>query len=272
MYHSLSHIFKRSSERTVRSRFYRLHKLPSSSYKILLEELFQLSKALFSNMDKKTFAHIFKDERIMASYLACCYNQRDEMVGFFSLQVFPMTIGGQFNYIFRGQTGILPDYRRKTASIFFLIFIILYFRFRHPFKRIRCILAVLNPVMYKKLACLFSYLHPSHDCTLTEEDERLLISCAGFFDFELKNERSPFLVRLGVNAKVSEKEKTYWAHCNESNLQYFLQNNPLYEKGYALLTHIPFHWKNILYSSIRIISFLLKRTFKQVLFRLKIIS
>lgn len=272
MYHSLSHIFKQSRERTVRSRFYRLHKLPSSRYERLLEEVYQLNRALFAKIDKKTFAHIFKDERIMASYLACCYNQRGEMVGFFSLQVFPLTIGGQFNYIFRGQTGILPDYRRKTASIFFLIFIILYFRCRHPFKRIRCILAVLNPVMYKKLSYLFFYLYPSYDCLLTEKDERMLISCAELFDFELKNERSPFLVRLGVNAKVSEKEKTYWAQCNDNNLQYFFQINPLYEKGYALLTHIPFHWKNILYSSIRITSFLIKRTFKQVLFRLKIIS
>jgi hypothetical protein len=238
----------------------------------LLHDLLLLNKRIFGHINASAIDHLYNDERISASYISCCYNHHDELVGYFSLQVFPVYLGGKLNFIFRGQTGILPTYRRKTAVIFYQIFIILYYRFKYPFARIKCILAILNPGIYKKLANLFNHITPSCDRETDRDEKTLLNTCATYFNFDISNKESPFLVNMGVNSIVSEQEKKYWAGLNDVHLQYYLTINPDYEKGMALLTHIPFHWKNMILSSLRIILFLLKRTTKQVLFRLHLLN
>lgn len=253
-----------AKRRKIRSKFFIVQNLSPEEKKELSQTLYDLTRKLFGNLDYNFFNHTFFGQTVYKTYLGCCYNEEDIMVGFFCLQVHLIKLEGKENMVFRGQTGLLPEYRRKTASIFYLIFLIILYRIRFPFKAIRCFLIIMNPGMYATLAGMMKDFHPGIRHKITAQDNLLMKSLRKeFFPFKNDHEHR-WLVQMGLHSLFTEKEIDFYANSANPHIKFYLKMNAEYENGYGLMTHIPFTWSNIIFSAYSVLKYLTKRTFRQV--------
>jgi len=226
-------------------------------------KLFRLSKIVYGNLSPKIYKTTFLDPHADRSYITVCRNEMDEMVAFFSLHTYHLKIDEKKHIIFRSQTGVQNEYRRKTATIFFQILLFVYYKIMFPFTPIHGFFVILNPGLFAKLSHVLHYIYPSPDHEIPPKELELLKGVMQNFKLVPQNSSFPYLAEIGHNTNSKIKEDKNWQQSDNNSIQYYLKINPKYKQDTGIVTLIPFNWKNIILSSWTVVAYMAKRTLKQ---------
>ena len=249
---------KSTRNEKVCGKFYIIQRLNPEKKESLMNNLYALLLKLFGKVDEAVFYQFFRDPRIKSTYLATCLNSENEFVGFFTLHVFRLSISNKKHLIFRGQTGLLRKYRRNTVNVFYLLFIILYQRILNPFCKMYIYSATLNPGIYRQLSRVLKQIIPGVNQPVSNKYDDLIEELLKFYNQKRKTDS--WVTNISVFPKTSKQEDEYWKESKDPHIKFFLDLNPNYKNGDALITLVPLTWFNILSSSIMVIAFFFKRT------------
>ena len=244
-------------------KYYILQQLAEQPRGTLSQALFTLNKSLFSNLSHEAFMKLLFENGAQKSHLSVCYNESDEMVGYFALHVFRMAILGKSSLVFRSQTGILPPYRRKTGNIYFLIVLILWYRIRFPFTPIYCFMVMVNPGIFKTLSGVLNQIIPAAGKLPSGKDMKLIRNFKTSFGYQDTPGSGFWVTDIGVYPRISPSEKLYWETSQDPFISFYRKLNPKLLQGKGLLAVIPFSWKNILLSSFKVMRYLIIRNSRQ---------
>lgn len=255
----LQNLWNLTSTENLKGQLYILQNLSSEEKSQLLKELYSIGKELFSNYTYPVHLKLMNPPGAIKTYISVCSNANNEKVGFFTIQVYNTKINGKNFIIFRNQTGILRNYRRKIGNIYLLVLLFVYYRLRYPFTPMLSCLVIMNPTLYAKLGNLmFNYI-PSPNYIESKRSKLIIRSLIQFFNLIIPSEKFPWSVYLGSNTEFSIEDLQYLEQNKDPKIQFFMDQNPKMRDGYGLLTIIHYSWINIILSSVKVLSYLIKR-------------
>src|SRR5512135_1724309 len=86
-------------------------------------------------------------------------NRQEELIGYFGVHRFELEVGGQPLVVFRGEVGLLPEYRQKDANLSFWWTEATRFKLLHPRKRVYFFFVPVSPSFY---AMASRYTHEAY--------------------------------------------------------------------------------------------------------------
>lgn len=229
----------------------------------LRPELYKLCQQIFDHVPIKEFKYYVTDSQADKTYLRLYYNSDQELVGFFALHVFDLKEEKRKTLVFRAQAGLIQEYRRSRINMYFSLFIILRYRIAHPFSKIYCFLAILSPSMYGVIAKYLKHCTPRYDSKATDHEKKLIARLKKKFNFEKEGSTEFWISPNNWISRSSDNETSFWQNSTNPHIQFYLRNNPEYYKGSGLMTLVPFSWKNIIFSSLKVSQYILKKKFKK---------
>jgi len=246
----------------LKSRLYVLQNLSEDENNQILKEIYSINAAIFSDFQYDTHKIILAPANAKKTYILVCSNARNICIGYFTIQLFFMNFQGKKFLIFRDQTGILKDYRRKIGSIYLLSLLFVYYRCRYAFTPMWGFLIIQNPKVYLKVRQLMYDFYPKNGMSnlQTGFTEALL----AYFHLTKPDPKYPWSLYIGPIVKFSTEERSALQKSQDLGIQYFFEQNPRMDNGFGLLTLIPYNWKNILLSSFKVVSYLLLRMKRQL--------
>lgn len=215
----------------------------------LIGSLYELHCKIFDGVDKNTFVHyvIFPTANYTKIYLF--HNLKGELIGYFAFHYFEKKIEQKSVVVLRGEAGILPAYRRRHNVIAVIIKVGLITKLRFLFREIYVLGCFVHPVMYYSAAKNAYRLYPNYRYVTPRRIEKLMLLLAKEFHLQEIDEETPFVRNIGWITKESELDRQRLLKSKKKEIQYYLEQNPNYEKGYGLETFIPLSFINVLLMS-----------------------
>ncbi len=246
----------------IKSQLLVLQNLNPEEKEKLSADLYKLCQQVFGNITYEEFCHLIPQSGAYKTYVMVYRNHNKEVVGFFALHLFYVEVAGKRTLVFRGQIGLLQEYRRSKANMYFVLFIILLYRLRHPLSPVYCFLSIINPSMYAVLVKCLVLATPRYD-RKNLSNAMLIDRLREIFEFDKVEESNSWTTNVRWTSMPSEGEINYWNNSSNPHIKYFLELNPDFKNGVGLITLMPFSWKNISLSSLNILSYILKKVSKQ---------
>ncbi len=223
------------------------HKYSESELKTFSEQLFKLHCKIFAGVDKEAFEHYvvkspasFTKIRILKS--------KGIWVGYVAVHYFTVHLEGRGIVVLRGEIGVLREYRKQINATKIVIHEALRCKLKNIGKKVMVLGCFVNPVMYYALAKLLYEIYPNYRRPTPIAVIRLMEKLAGIFHLEKVNEENPFVRRVGWQVREQLDEHRAAAHSNKSEILFFIQQNPCYNKGYGLEIIAPVTFANLFIS------------------------
>lgn len=222
-------------------------KLSQDRLSKLIESLYTVHCRIFDGVDKKTFIHyaIFPSAKHTRIHLF--ENTQGELVGYFSFHRFEKKIDQNKAIVLRGEAGILPEYRRKHNVITVIIKEALVNKLRYFFQEVYVLGCFVNPIMYYSIAKNAYRVYPNYRYKTPQKIAALMLELAKEFHLKEIDENIPFVRDIGWIARESDVDRHRLRKSKKREIQFYLEQNPHYEKGFGLETFIPLSLINVLF-------------------------
>lgn len=132
----------------------------------------------------------------------------------------------------------LPEYRQGDQTALFSIRQSFLYWIRKPWKTIYYASTVLSPAMYRVMA-KSATIYPSFRTTPSKEILNLLNAVKKENYPEETGCENPFVVYSGRHSNYSQEELERLHASNKPEIKFFIENNPRFNEGYALLAIMP---------------------------------
>lgn len=174
----------------------------------------------------------------------------NQLVGYclltFSRQrIFGQSGSGKQVVLMGASAGFLPEYRHGNHTLKFSLQQSIGYKLRHPWQSVYFADTMLSPAMYRVMAKAVGiiYPHPAHPtppdvCTLLQHLQ--------------PDSRTPSHVTfVGRKSDYSSADLQRFAASDKPEIRFYLQTNPGFADGYALLTVIPVSLQQMLLTARR---------------------
>lgn len=253
---------KTYTQKGIRGKMIIIQDLAESDRKQLSSDLFHLSKGIFGNITLEEVEHYVTYSGAERTYLMKYFNQKNDLVGFFALHMFKKQICGKHSIIFRAQTGLLHNYRRSKANMYFSLFKVIKYRLKYPFRKVYCFITTLSPSMYCVMAKHVVTIYPKYNGKISETEAKSIDELMRQYEFKKDPSGNKWISPVGLTTIASQEEIDFWKNSNDPHIQHYLKLNPDFQKGNGLITLIPFSWSNIIRSSFKVLKYILKKKIK----------
>ena len=215
----------------------------------LIESLYTVHCKIFDGVDKNTFIHyvIFPTAKYTKIHLF--KNTQGELVGYFALHHFEKQIGQKKVIVLRGETGILPEYRRNHNVITVIIKEGVMSKLLYLFREVYVLGCFVHPIVYYSIAKNAYRIYPNYRYKTPQKISSLMFELAKEFHLKEIDETRPFVRDIGWITKESDVDRGRLRESKKKELQFYLEQNPHYEKGYGLETFIPLSLINVLFTA-----------------------
>ena len=197
----------------------------------LTDDLLVLCKGIFGNLTHKDVLHYITESGAEQTYLMKYLNNQDEFVGFFALHLFKKRVQNKDTLVFRAQAGLLHNYRRSKANMYFSLFKVIKYRLKYPFKPIYCFITTLSPSMYCVLAERLSIIYPKIDQKISSKKKLSINELMKQFSFDKDPNGNQWVSPVGLTSVASHDELDYWSCSDNPYIKYYLELNPDFQKG-----------------------------------------
>jgi hypothetical protein len=213
----------------------------------LIESLYTVHCKIFDGVDKNNFIHyvIFPEANYTKIHLF--KNTKGELVGYFSFHHFEKQIGPKKVIILRGEAGILPEYRRKHNVITEIIKDGLISKLRYFFREVYVLGCFVHPIMYYSIAKNAYRVYPNYRYETPQKIKMLMFELAKEFHLKKIDENTPFVREIGWITKESDVDRQRLRNSEKKEIQFYLEQNPNYGKGFGLEILIPLSFSNLLF-------------------------
>lgn len=229
---------------------------------IFSDKLYEITQHIFGGGNKEEFEEMISKCTSKESKFLIYKNKEGKWVGYFGLHRFSKTIDGKNVTVFRSQAGLLPEYRRKNASMSFAVKEVLKYKFKNWSDDIYCFVAIINPSMYHITCKYTSDIFPCPSKEVPEHIKHIVDQCSIHFDFPQKDGDSFWARTVGWFPIHTEEETTFWKNSNDINIRFYQDLNPDFLKGKGLLTLVPLDTKNLLLATLKFFWYSLKKRFR----------
>jgi len=212
----------------------------------LIDSLYAVHCKIFDGVDKKTFIHYVVLPQAKLTRIHLFEDMAGGLVGYFSMHHFEKRISQRRVIILRGEAGILPEYRRKHHVISVIIKEAVFNKLRYLLRKIYVLGCFVHPIMYYSVAKNAYRLYPNYRYATPQDVEKLMSELGREFHLKEIDERYPFVRDIGWITKESDVDRQRLRNSTKREIQFYLEQNPHYEKGFGLETFIPLSLTNAL--------------------------
>ena len=215
----------------------------------LLLQLHALNTRIFSGADPSSFGNTVISPPASWTRIQVLRDEAGACVGYEALHRYHFVLLGCERIIFRAQAGILKPYRGQGASFPFAYRQALRYKLCHPWARVYLFVPVVHPSSFHLLASHCHELHPGPFRAVPLPMQVLIREMALAFHERLCADASGPAISLDDWVTIDDDDETaFWQSCTHPDVRFFLQVNPGYGQGHALLTLVPVSWKNLLFA------------------------
>lgn len=217
----------------------------------LIEDLYAVHRKIFAgvSVQRDAFVHYVFFPTAKYTKIHLFKNAQGELVGYFSLHHFEKVITHKKVIVLRGEAGILPEYRRHHNVIAVIIKESIVNKLLYLFREVYVLACVVHPVMYYSLAKNAYRIYPSHRYQTPRPVNALMFELADEFHLKKTSEANPFVWDIGWISKESDVDRRRLQNSRKKEIQFYLEQNPHYGKGYGLEVFIPLSLSNSLLTS-----------------------
>ena len=213
--------------------------------------LYAIHWQIFAGVGITQFAKKVFDTHAKWNKIRIFQNKQGQAVGYCAVHAYENTINSENIVIFRIQTGILRDYRKRGNVSSFFIQEIIKYKALHPFKKAYLFCTLVHPSSYYLLSNFFPRYYPSIKyATPLGELDRMQQMADIFHEVQLPN-TDPSIREVGWITRQTAEEQNEWAENRDPNIRFFLQKNPQYYKGQGLMTLVPLQLHSLIYRAVK---------------------
>lgn len=144
--------------------------------------------------------------------------------------------------------GFLPDYRHGNHTLQFSLQQAIAYKLRHPLQTVYFADTMLSPAMYRVMAKAVGIIYPHPDQPTPPDVVKLL----QLLQHLQPDSQSPSHVMfVGRKSDYSSDDLQRFAASDKAEIRFYLQTNPQFAEGYALLTVIPVSLWQMLLTGLR---------------------
>lgn len=137
--------------------------------------------------------------------------------------------------------GFLPAYRHGNHTLQFSLQQAIGYKLRHPLQTVYFADTMLSPAMYRVMAKAVGIIYP-HPAKATPPDVIKLLQ-----HLQPDSQSPSHVLYVGRKTDYSTAELQRFAASEKTEIRFYLQTNPGFNEGYALLTVIPVNlWQMLL--------------------------
>lgn len=141
--------------------------------------------------------------------------------------------------------GFLPDYRNGNHTLKFSLQQAIYYKLRHPLQTVYFADTMLSPAMYRVMAKAVGIIYP-HPGKATPPDVIQLLQ-----HLQPDSQSPGHVMYVGRKSDYSRADLQRFAASDKAEIRFYLQTNPQFAEGYALLTVIPVSLWQMLLTGLR---------------------
>ena len=117
------------------------------------------------------------------------------------------------------------------------------------FREVYVLGCFVHPIVYYSIAKNAYRIYPNYRYKTPQKISSLMFELAKEFPLKEIDEMRPFVRDIGWITKESDVDRGRLRDSKKKELQFYLEQNPHYEKGYGLETFIPLSLINVLFTA-----------------------
>lgn len=141
--------------------------------------------------------------------------------------------------------GFLPDYRHGNHTLQFSLQQAIAYKLRHPLQTVYFADTMLSPAMYRVMAKAVGIIYPHPDKPTPPDVVKLLQH------LQPDSQSPSHVMFVGRKSDYSRADLQRFAASDKAEIRFYLQTNPQFAEGYALLTVIPVSLWQMLLTGLR---------------------
>lgn len=213
----------------------------------LREQLQHIIGRCFAGVDSHAYLHkYFLHNNCFMRRLRLFY-AGPQLVGYclltFSRQHLPAS--GKQLVLMGASAGFLPAYRHGNHTLRFSLQQAISYKLRHPLQQLYFADTMLSPAMYRVMAKAVGIIYPRAN-TPTPPDVKALLQ-----HLQPDSQAPGHVMFVGRKSDYSSADLQRFASSNKPEIRFYLQTNPGFADGYALLTVIPVTLRQMLLTALR---------------------
>lgn len=216
--------------------------------KALSRELYEIHRSVFAGLDQEAFDRYVVNSPAKKTRILLYRNRRKALIGYFGVHRFELEMDGQPIVVFRGEVGLLPEYRQKDANLSFWWTEAAGFKLRHPGKHVYFFFVPVSPSFYAMAARYTLKAYPGRDLNIRADALALMTWLAPQFGLPAVEEGNPLVRKVGWITLASQQEQDFWRTTRNPYVRFYIDANPKFGEGNGLLTLIPVTFANALLS------------------------
>ena len=222
--------------------------LDAREREVLTEQLYAVHRTVFAGLDREAFDHYVVNSPAQWTRILLYRNRRKELIGYFGVHRFEMEVDGRSIIVFRGEVGLLPEYRQRDANLAFWWTEAARYKLRHPGKQVYFFFVPVSPSFYALAARYTHTVYPGRRLDVPPDALRLLTQIAPQFGLPAPEAGNPLVRKVGWITLATRQEQDFWRTTRNPYVRFYIDANPRFGEGNGLLTLIPVTLANALFS------------------------
>ncbi|WP_373498925.1 hypothetical protein [Desulfococcus sp.] len=217
-----------------------------------IQELYAVQCRIFEGVDLKSFTdYIFRPDAARTR-VKIFRNDQKKLVGYYAIHLFEVKpSSSEITAFFRAEAGLLRSCRRRHATLPFALTEYCRYKWLHPVRKVYYLGTLVHPSSYLSIFRNCIEIYPSYRRETPPDILRFMFEAAKMLGVGPACRDDPLVVRVGWKVRNDKTDLSFWSHCDQPDVKYFLKRNPGYHDGEGLLTLVPVTWKNLLWLLIR---------------------
>ncbi len=224
--------------------------LDGSARTRLTDELFRLYEQIFVGAERERFEHKVTNPPARWTRIQVTRNEDGEAVGYCAVHLFDVELRDGAHTVFRGEAGILREYRGSGATFGFGFAEAIRYKLMHPFEKVWFFCVLVHPSSFHVLSGRFHEIYPSHRRETPPKIQAFMRDLADAFGDRRLKAGDPDIRQGGSITRDSEDETAFWRACGKPDVRFFLKANPGYREGHSLLTLVPLTLGNVFLTAV----------------------
>ncbi|MFT5680857.1 MAG: hypothetical protein ACI8RZ_001763 [Myxococcota bacterium] len=212
--------------------------LTDAARAVLTDELYAVQQQVFAGVDREAFRRYVVDSEALRTRIQVYRDAAGTCIGYAALHLFSLSIQDRMTTVMRCEVGILPAHRGQSLAWKLLAREVARVVMVSPLRPAFLVACPVHPASYYAMAKTNPYLYPRPEGT-PEDMTVLLEQLDGALGLSRPTGAGCHARSVGWITRQSVSERAVWQNHSSPLVQFFLRENPDYERGDGLRIACP---------------------------------
>jgi hypothetical protein len=222
--------------------------LSPAQIEALTDQLYPIQQDIFDGVSRDSFQKYVITPDTAKTKIFLLHSAAGEIAGYFTFQVYRVPVSRKSRkhkvYVFRGETGILKQFRGKVRYIRPLMREIFRFLLTHGWPEAYLVAAPIHPTPYCILQRSIHELYPRPAQETPEPIGQLMAQLSDTLRMQRPEGATHHVKDVGWIVKDCERKHRIMLRSKAADVQFFLEQNPGYREGHGLMILAPATLRN----------------------------